>query len=80
MTLRRLTPHIRQVLIRERPRYMHCSQNIGQNYGFWSRRCIGRHVRNRKDMCGKEVDATLTMPANERKGWRFTHQAFVLTE
>jgi integron integrase len=61
--------------LRERLRYMHYSLRTEQNYVYWTRWFIRWHgVRHPKDMGGKEVEAFLSMLANERKVAPSTHR------
>ena len=66
--------------LRERLRYMHYSLQTEKSYAYWVRWYIRWHgVRHPKDMGGKEVEALLSMLANERKVSASTrHQALML--
>jgi hypothetical protein len=61
--------------LRERLRYLHYSLRTEQNYVYWARWFIRWHgLRHPKDMGGKEVEAFLSMTANERKVASSTHR------
>jgi integrase len=61
--------------LRERLRYLHYSLQTEKNYVYWVRWFIRWHgVRHPKDMGGKEVEAFLSMLANERKVAPSTHR------
>jgi integron integrase len=61
--------------LRERLRYMHYSLRTEQNYVYWVRWFIRWHgMRHPKDMDGKDVEAFLSMLANERKAAPSTHR------
>jgi hypothetical protein len=61
--------------LRERLRYMHYSLRTEQNYVCWSRWFIRWHgLKHLKDMGGKEVEAFLSMLANECKVAPSTHR------
>ena len=61
--------------LREQLRYMHYSLRTEQNYIYWIRWYIRWHgLRHPKDLGGKEVQAFLSMLANERKVSPSTHR------
>src|SRR4051812_16054711 len=61
--------------LRERLRYMHYSLRTEQNYVYWVRWFIRWHgLRHPKDMSGKEVEAFLSMLADDRKAAPSTHR------
>lgn len=61
--------------LRERLRYMHYSLQTEKNYVYWTRWYIRWNgVRHPKTMGGKEVEAFLSMLANERKVSPSTHR------
>jgi integrase len=61
--------------LRERLRYMHYSLQTEKSYVYWVRWYIRWHgVRHPKEMGGKEVEAFLSMLANERKVSPSTHR------
>ncbi|WP_019139446.1 integron integrase [Noviherbaspirillum massiliense] len=61
--------------LRERLRYLHYSLQTEKNYVYWVRWFIRWHgIRHPKDMGGKEVEAFLSMLANERKAAPSTHR------
>jgi site-specific recombinase XerD len=61
--------------IRERLRYMHYSLRTEQTYVHWVRRFVRFHaLRHPREMGRAEVEAFLTMLANERKVAPSTHR------
>ena len=61
--------------LRERLRYMHYSLQTEKSYVYWVRWYIRWHgIRHPKSMGGKEVEAFLSMLANERKVSASTHR------
>jgi len=61
--------------LRERLRYLHYSLQTEKSYAYWVRWYIRWHgIRHPKDMGGKEVEAFLSMLANERKVSPSTHR------
>lgn len=61
--------------LRERLRYLHYSLQTEKNYVYWVRWFIRWHgIRHPKDMGGKDVEAFLSMLANERKVAPSTHR------
>jgi hypothetical protein len=59
----------------ERLRYMHYSLRTEQTYVYWVRWYIRWHeLRHPKEMGGKEVEAFLSMLANERRVSPSTHR------
>lgn len=61
--------------VRERLRYMHYSLQTEKNYVYWIRWFVRWHgLRHPKDMGGKEVEAFLSMLANERHVSPSTHR------
>lgn len=61
--------------LRERLRYLHYSLQTEKNYVYWVRWFIRWHgLRHPKDMGAKEVEAFLSMLANERKVAPSTHR------
>jgi site-specific recombinase XerD len=61
--------------LQERLRYLHYSLQTEKNYVYWVRWFIRWHgVRHPKDMGDKEVEAFLSMLANEQKAAPSTHR------
>jgi hypothetical protein len=61
--------------LRERLRYLHYSLRTEKNYVYWVRWFVRWHgVRHPREMGGKEVEAFLSMLANERKVAPSTHR------